>query len=756
MAVKGGDLIHVGNQVLLDRAQTAGPGQVNIPTEKIYELGNYKSVGTVLDIPDLSFPLESFDASAELESMLVGKNFATDAAGTEYDISKCLPVDVASQFKKARPPPTPSTSRWASRSRSSPRAAELPVRRLGERPAVGHPQGRLDLLHPGLGLRPGGRGHRHRRPDIVLAHDRLPVQGRRRQRHPLRPGGHPRSPASACATAPTTPRPPRRRHRHAAVTVTLVAAVRPRQDPRLLRLGHGRELPAGVPRRASATRPAAIRGRNIRVFVGGTDVTDEWTGVQSVHRRLARHLDRDLEFGNSEVVSQDYDVPTVTGSIDFKPRDATALHRIAQIAGAASETEVVGALQQAVLPLDIVLYSPTDGSVLKTLYVPDARFTVPGYSGRVQQKLTVTFNFESDTGQPEGLQGRSPLISPSGWGWCDLLGAPKPRPLRNLGPGGFVFPPARPTFRWNWNWKEPLMARRLRQVVDLYVTGEVAVLSDGSPCGYSRSTPSSRTPPATRRRSPRPASPGDPRARLRRAGQGAHVLLRGRHRRVPAKVVDAKVAESMPQDLRAHAQRPRVDRALLTSSSAGLEDTAPAGADREELLEAISNEYTAEIGRAPDPEREFLDDQVRRGTEDDLWDDYLEWYIEPPRQRADDGRVPLHQVLFGVRVCDGDKGRRHLGPHELCAGHQERMFIHKDEVRGGPRGADRLLLDAADDVEMTVREAKNSDRQGSSSDSSPLPSEAEESTASTPDETPVAPLVPRRRRLPRPHRPGLG
>jgi hypothetical protein len=47
MAIKGGQIIHAGNGVaVIDRIQTAGPGQLNIPTEKIYELGNYKSVAT--------------------------------------------------------------------------------------------------------------------------------------------------------------------------------------------------------------------------------------------------------------------------------------------------------------------------------------------------------------------------------------------------------------------------------------------------------------------------------------------------------------------------------------------------------------------------------------------------------------------------------------------------------------------------------------------------------------------------------------
>ena len=45
------------------------------------------------------------------------------------------------------------------------------------------------------------------------------------------------------------------------------------------------------------------------------------------------------------------------------------------------------------------------GTVLKTHYVPDARFTIPGYQGQVQQKMNVTVNFESDGGILETFKG---------------------------------------------------------------------------------------------------------------------------------------------------------------------------------------------------------------------------------------------------------------------------------------------------------------------------------------------------------------
>ena len=41
---------------------------------------------------------------------------------------------------------------------------------------------------------------------------------------------------------------------------------------------------------------------------------------------------------------------------------------------------------------------------IKRLHVPDARFTLPGFTARVQQKSTVTLNFESDEGTLSDLR----------------------------------------------------------------------------------------------------------------------------------------------------------------------------------------------------------------------------------------------------------------------------------------------------------------------------------------------------------------
>lgn len=51
MSIRGGQILHVANQFVVDRIQTGGPGTLNIPQEKVFELGNYRSVGIVRDSP---------------------------------------------------------------------------------------------------------------------------------------------------------------------------------------------------------------------------------------------------------------------------------------------------------------------------------------------------------------------------------------------------------------------------------------------------------------------------------------------------------------------------------------------------------------------------------------------------------------------------------------------------------------------------------------------------------------------------------
>jgi hypothetical protein len=149
----------------------------------------------------------------------------------------------------------------------------------------------------------------------------------------------------------------------------------------------------------SIAKPAAIRCKDIEVFVGGEIVSNRWNSVQSVTCDYRVTLTKDEEFGNTQFVAQDFDVPAVSGTINIKPRDVNELlARVRQVSNTGVATHVAGPLNTTPLEVMIRLHSPIDGSILKDIVIPDARITVPAVAGRVNQKLDVTFNFESDGG----------------------------------------------------------------------------------------------------------------------------------------------------------------------------------------------------------------------------------------------------------------------------------------------------------------------------------------------------------------------
>lgn len=435
MAIKGGDLIHVGNQILIDRAQTAGPGDVTINTDKIYELGNYYSVGQVRDIPDLSFSLESLDVSAEIEAMLTGVRFQdTDpvtgvpvpgtelADGTALRLSESKPLDVGSVFK----PGVNATNKYDVIG-----SVAIPYLTLSE---ASYRFGLTDNASQTFTLK--GDSVFYNPSNVYIEEFEGPFAGGdvlpdlAHRVHPYRGDAVANKAAQGAANGARyvlTVTAGSKRLSYGAdftevadaadannaskVTVTLGAGVSVKAGDKVRVIYASPDVdtfPQTVHAPASATRPAAIRGRNITVSVGGLTLNDRWTGIQSVNVDWRVDLQRDEEFGNSQAVAQDFDVPATTGSIEVKPRDYADLYNRVRLIAGVAENEVAGALTTKPLPLLVELHSPESGDVLKSLYVPDARFTFPGFSGQVQQKLTVTLNWESDSGELVIYKGEMP------------------------------------------------------------------------------------------------------------------------------------------------------------------------------------------------------------------------------------------------------------------------------------------------------------------------------------------------------------
>lgn len=410
MAIKGADLLHVADRVLLERAQTAGPGQVNLNPTKVYELGNYQSIATIFDIPDLTFSVDSFDASAALEAKLCGHDFDADPDGTVYDLSYAKPLDVMSEFKEGRLGAAPYD---VAGSIGIPFLILEQVNyRFGlteNASQTAQLRGDAIFYNPGSAFQEHFAGTNTANQTVVLAQPAYPFRGDviNGVRYTLgvktTSGRRLRFGTDYTETVTGTNTDGSR-----SVSVVVTKAV-PASDG--IDVIYSSPTVAQYPQLAthtlpSITRPAAIRGRDIEVFVGGSALGNRWTSVQSVTCDYRVTLQRDEEFGNYQLVDQDFDVPDVSGTLVIRPRQVQELFdRVRQIASVTSDTEVVGALATTPLEVLIVLHSPDDGSILKSLIVPDARITVPAYSGQVQQKLDVTFNFSSDTGQLRVVKG---------------------------------------------------------------------------------------------------------------------------------------------------------------------------------------------------------------------------------------------------------------------------------------------------------------------------------------------------------------
>lgn len=402
MAIKAGQILHVGNDsVVIDRIQTAGPGNLNIPTEKIYELGNYKSVATIRDVPDLSFTMESLDVSTEIEALLLDNPTYDPLVG--YDLSYAKPLEMASQFKAGKS----ATDAFAVVD-----SVGLPFLVVE---SVGYRFGLRDNARQTVTLRgdsifynPGSTyvdevvGSGVAGQTLVTTHPAyLTDDGGTRRVLSVTAGDsrlfkdvdYTETIGAVAAGAATT-------------TLTFTKAIPATKKIRAMYASPDvRSYPQSV-HPDVLVKPAAVRGKDIDIYLGGYDPADvpgsavnRLASVQGLSVDYRVTLEKDEEFGNYYAVANDYEVPAVTGSIDLKSASVQELFALVRkLAGVTDPLKVVGPSNAVPLELDIVIKNGVDGSTLKRLHVPDATFTTPGFSGRANTRFTNTINFESDEG----------------------------------------------------------------------------------------------------------------------------------------------------------------------------------------------------------------------------------------------------------------------------------------------------------------------------------------------------------------------
>ncbi len=398
MSIKAGTFLHDANGFVIDRIQTGGVSSLNIPSEKIYELGNYQTVATIFDIPELTFDVESFDVSTEVEAILHGKAPGSVVDGDEFSFATTYPIDVISPFKAgngqynivkglAIPYLTLDTVTYNAAVKQN-MSEQFTLRGDSIYYIPGTPYYQeFTLVNNQL--------------TYTLDHTALPYVESGNTLYAL----------SACVKNVSTGAYKRlffgtdsNGYTNTSTTITTISDWFDAGYTKL-HVTYGSSTAAtysqSVHQAVADTTPAAVRAKDILLYVGagGTATSSlvRWSGVQSFNVSRRVNLESDEEFGNSKYVATDYDTADVNGSITVRSADINDLFTLIQQVTGTTSSEISGPLEAPSLELMVQVRAAT-GAIIKTWNIPDARFTIPGPQGRVQTKLDVQFPFTSDGG----------------------------------------------------------------------------------------------------------------------------------------------------------------------------------------------------------------------------------------------------------------------------------------------------------------------------------------------------------------------
>ena len=158
-----------------------------------------------------------------------------------------------------------------------------------------------------------------------------------------------------------------------------------------------------------------------------------------------------------------------------------------------------------------------------------------------------------------------------------------------------------------------------------------------------------------------------------------------------------------------------------------------------EYLDQLVTEYSLELASRVDSQTEFDQDSYADEDDESLWESYRDWWLDRRGSEIGMTEYRFTELWLAARVCDATKRDDGSFDHSGCDGHREHAFVDKSEVRHLPEKLQADMIEALAKLDMSEREAGNSDRQGSSSEPSPLPSVQEDSTPSTQAEKSPAP-----------------
>jgi hypothetical protein len=410
MSVHAGTILHLGGRNVIDRVQSAGLGDARVPQDVIREVGNPYIVDKIPTDPSFQFTLETLDVSSEIEAWLAGY-IATDeddgadgvdsgvptiggaaiAAGHEFKWNDTGFVNVISPWKDPLSGdagdvvaghlipgymPTRISYRFGVTENA---ATTVELSGGSYYYAKGAPREQFETGDGGSG------GTSFKAIFGVIVNGVLQTEG----------VDYTQAPTGVVATA--------------VATVTFAVAPPVDADIRFVYFTSASESYPRAAHASTIVKPGAVRGRHICVYLGSGINRAKVGGVQSAELTATVDGDFEREFCNEEIVGYSINGRDCNGSLGVRSKNADAfLDLVSKVTGVA-KTEVQGWLNTNDLPMEIQILNPKNpAQVIKTLYVPDAQFQVPGTPARVNTPTDFSFGWESKSGTYSAFKGAKP------------------------------------------------------------------------------------------------------------------------------------------------------------------------------------------------------------------------------------------------------------------------------------------------------------------------------------------------------------
>lgn len=407
MSIRAGSIVTVAGRNVVDRLQSAGLGDANIPIETIREVGNDLVVDKVPGEPDFTFSMESWDVSTDLMAFLhgqIGNQLVTeppghaDPANTAYHWEDCEFVNITSPWKRnvgsaggniaaglLIPAYYPTRLRYrfgvtdnavqevelAGGSFYYAQAAPVEEVAAGDGTEVD-----FDTTEQARALRLGGpAGTTFQRVFGVLVGGSLMVRG----------VDYTESVAGGTASG--------------APAVTTITFTDPPAALAQVRFLYFTEVAKAYPQAVNADatiKPGAVRGRNIVILVGEDGSQVRLPGVQTVELEATIDGEVEREMGNPEITGRVVNGTDTTGTVTIRPKDIAAFFNTMALVTGRDEDEVFDYANFESAPVEIQIQNPKNpGEILKSIYIPDGQFQPPGTPARVNQATDFGFQFNS-------------------------------------------------------------------------------------------------------------------------------------------------------------------------------------------------------------------------------------------------------------------------------------------------------------------------------------------------------------------------